>query len=144
MNWIDESRRKAFEQKVGRQSQSAGELSELDNLLPIEVTQRSIRIGNELILPYEDALAAMRIAVEHSIAILGFEAGEIREDGFQVIDYSGYWVDVMLKPDWKEYVAAMNSRAEDWLKTHQYGHNHGYTVSATSEREFRELPYRIK
>src|SRR5690348_17863044 len=144
MTWVDEPRRNALERTVSRRGRYAEELSELDNLLPSEVTQRSIRIGNERILPYEDALAATRIAAEHSIAILGFEAGEIKEDGFQVIDCSGYEAQVMLGPDGNVYAAGMNSRAEGWLKAHEYGRNHGYIVTATSEREFRELPNRIK
>ena len=89
-------------------------------------------------------MAAVQIATDHSIAVLGLEAGEVKGDGFQVIDYTGYEVDVMLKPDWKAYVEAMNSRAEDWTKTHRYEHNHGYVLTATSEREFRELPSRVK
>ena len=76
--------------------------------------------------------------------MLGFEAGEVVPDGFQVVDYSGYELEVVLKPDWNAYVEAMNSRAQEWMKAHHYGHNHGYILSATSEREFRELPSRIR
>jgi hypothetical protein len=138
MNWIDESRRTAFE-SLGLTQGASRQPSELDNTLPDEIKERSIANGNELILGYDDALVAVSIATERSIAVLGFDSGEVLEKAFQVLDYSGYDSDVAFTGDWKRYVAEMNSRAERWIKTHALGRNHGYILTSASETEFAEL-----
>jgi|HubBroStandDraft_1064217.scaffolds.fasta_scaffold681954_3 hypothetical protein len=71
MDWIDESRRIAFERLVHSHGHPTGPIDELDGFLPDEIKQRSIAIGNELILSYEDASAAIAIATEHSIGRAG-------------------------------------------------------------------------
>jgi len=70
---------------------------------------------------------------------LGFDSGEVLEDGFQVLGYTGYDADVPFKGDWKTYVEAMNIEAERWLKEHRLGRNHGYILTSTSQEEFDEL-----
>jgi hypothetical protein len=108
MSWIDESRRNAFErgqriraeQKLNS-SELGARLRDLDIVLPEDVKMRAISIGNELILCYEDALAAIAIATEREIAVLGFDSGEVLEDGFRVLDYTGYDRNVPFTGDWK-------------------------------------------
>jgi len=112
---------------------------ELERILPEHVKRRAISIGNELIVPYDDALAAIATATEHQIAVLGFDCGEVLEDGFRVLDYSGYDRDIPFRGTWKGYVAAMNSEAERWIKGHPFGSNHGYVLTSTSEKEFAQL-----
>jgi hypothetical protein len=114
----------------------------LDCLLSDDIRRRSIVIGNERILSYEEALTAGRLAAEQSIAVLGFDAGEVLEDGFQMIDYSGYDCEVMPKPHWYAYVSEMNTKALDWITTHRSGKNHGYILTSTSEQEFYALALR--
>ena len=146
MTWVDESRRRAFEQTLAARTDHPQSLKvgDLESLLATDFKQRAVAVGNELILPYEDSLAAIGTATQHLIAVLGFEAGEIQEDGFQVLDYSGYDNDVPFTGDWNAYVTETNVHAERWIKAHYFGRNHGYVLTSTSEREFRELGDRIK
>ncbi|MGA7063217.1 MAG: hypothetical protein WBY69_18560 [Candidatus Acidiferrales bacterium] len=67
MNWIDQKRRDAFSRR--KYLSPGGERAiELHRILPEEMKNRALAIGNELILGYEDALAAIGIATEHQIA----------------------------------------------------------------------------
>jgi hypothetical protein len=90
MGWLDESRRIAFQRLPGASRDANGLMSELERSLPGEIKSRSVVFGNELIVGYDDVLAAINIATEHSIAVLGFDSGEVTEQGFQVLDFSGY------------------------------------------------------
>lgn len=137
MNWIDDSRRVAFE----RLSSAPLDVnkSELERYLPDDMKSRAIAIGNELTVGYEDALAAINIATKQSIAILGFDAGEVTEQAFQVLDYSGYDRNIGSDENWQAYVADMNAKAERSVKEHPLGRNKGYILTSTSEREFKEL-----
>ena len=146
MSWIDESRRTAFE--LGERNRASGQskraglagvVGELEQALPSEMRKRGIVIGNELILGYDDALAAIRIATEHRIAVLGFDAGEIGADGFRSVDYSGYETSVAVAGDWNAYASAMNVYAREWITEHQLGRNHGYILTSASEREHAQL-----
>jgi hypothetical protein len=73
---------------------------------------------------------------------LAFDAGEVLEDGFQVINYSVYDGEVILKPDWFACVSEMNTKALDSITTHRFGKNHGYILTSTSEQEFYALALR--
>jgi hypothetical protein len=84
-------------------------------------------------------LAVIGIATAREIAVLGFDSGEVREDGFQVLDYSGYDRNVTFNGDWKAYVEAMNIEAEHWIKRHRLGKNHGYIITSTPQDEYGEL-----
>jgi hypothetical protein len=141
VEWIDEARREAFE-RLGlarRLTPSVGRGRDLDRLLPEEIRMRALPIGNELILSYEDAVSAIVIASEHKIAVLGFDAGEVLEDGFQAFEYTGYDRGIEFICDWNSYVSMMNTRAEQWIKEHPLPKNHGYTLTSTSEEEFLQL-----
>ena len=148
MEWLDETRRHAFENServraAGRPGALGGNgiAGQLDGILPKDIEKRALAIGNELILPYEDALAAIATATEHHIAVLGFDAGEVDEDGFRVVDYTAYDRDINFTGDWNAYVAAINTKAERWIKAHPLGKNHGYILTATSQEEFSQIKH---
>lgn len=114
-------------------------MGDLERIFTGDIAKRAVKIGNELALCYEDALAAIQIATANRIAILGFDSGELLKDGFQVVDYSGYDRDISFNGDWKGYVAAMNADAETWIKRRQFAKNHVYVLTSTSEEEFAQL-----
>ena len=146
MDWIEELRRSAFERSErirARQRADSSEWTEptgdLDRALSEDIRLRAIAIGKELILSYEDVLAAIGIATAREIAVLGFDSGEVLEDGFQVLGYTGYDGNVPFTGDWKAYVEAMNIEAERWVTEHRLGKNHGYIMTSTSQKESDEL-----
>jgi hypothetical protein len=55
----------------------------LEQILPEEMTSRVLASGKKLVLPFSEALAAITIATNHQIAVLGLEAFEVRNDGLQ-------------------------------------------------------------
>jgi hypothetical protein len=111
-------------------------LGELERLLPDELKDSALATGNELVLPYGEALAAIVIATKHQIAVLGLDAFEVRNDGLQTVYLADASSHILFTGDWRAYVAALNSEAERWLKDHRLGENHGYILTSTSEREF--------
>jgi hypothetical protein len=140
MEWIDEKRRKAFENLVrGTTAESRGHL---DRLLPDDVKERALPRGNELILSYGDALMAVAVASEHQIAVLGFDAGEVTDHGFQSLSFSGYDREIEFIGEWSSYVSLINRQAERWIREHPLPENHGYILTSASERELQEA--RIK
>jgi hypothetical protein len=112
----------------------------LNEILPQEVKQRSPLCGNEIVLSYEDAVTAIDLATAHQIAVLGFEAVELKANAFQVVDYNGY--ELKFSGDWHAFVLANNAEATRWLKGHRYGQGFGYIVTSTSEKEFAKLSQR--
>jgi hypothetical protein len=56
-------------------------MADLEETLPNELIKSTLWPGNELVLPYPEALRAVGIAPERQIAVLGFEALEVRMDG---------------------------------------------------------------
>jgi hypothetical protein len=146
MDWIDDSRRNAFDNaervrassRLGAPKKEDHVVSELNLILPDDVKERSLPIGNELILPFDDALAAIATATEREIAVLGFDSGEILDDGFRVADYTGYDRDIEFSGDWSEYVAAINREAERWIVGHRLGKNYGYILTSASQKEFAQ------
>jgi hypothetical protein len=112
----------------------------LHEILPQDVKQRSPLYGNEIVLSYEDAVTAIGLASAHQIAVLGFEAGEVKASGFQVVDYNGY--DLKFSGDWHTFVLANNAEATRWIREHRYGQGFGYIVTSTSEKEFAKLSQR--
>jgi hypothetical protein len=115
-----------------------------ESILPDEITRLAIKLGKgilpsphtELVLPYSEALRAIRIATEHDIAVLGLEAHEVKTDGLLTIGLADASAYIRYAGDWKVYVAKMNSAAELWITEHRLGENHGYILTSTSEREF--------
>jgi hypothetical protein len=140
MNWLDQSRRDEFEQRDRLRRQVAPESAKidrkLDHLLPDDIRKQSLAIGNELIVPYEHALRAVDVANNNAIAVLGFDAGEVVEDGFKILDYSGYDSAIAYNGDWGAYVSSINVQAKRWLETHHMDRNHGYILTSASQNEF--------
>lgn len=108
----------------------------LEEILPDELKNTTMRPGNELVLPYDEALRAIEIATAQQIAVLGFEAFQVRKDGLLTVDYTGYDRDISFAGDWPSYVAANNVAAEKWIRNHRYGAGYGYILTSTSEAEF--------
>ena len=54
-------------------------MSELERILPSELRGTTLVSGNELVLPYAEALDAIIVATRHQIAVLGLEAFEVRK-----------------------------------------------------------------
>jgi hypothetical protein len=135
VDWVDGDRREAFQDAVRRDTPEGA----LQDALPAEIRERALPIGNELILSHGDALAAISIATKHGIAVLGFDAGEVRRAGFRVVDYSGYDVAISMARDWSAYVAVVNAEAERWIQAHRLERNHGYILSSASKEEFRHI-----
>ena len=114
-------------------------VGDVDRVLSHEMKKRALKIGRELILGYEDALAAIAIATDHRIAVSGLDSGEVLEDGFRGVEYTGYDEDIEFSGDWDVYVAAINAEAGRWIKEHPLGRNHGYVLTSTCEEESRRL-----
>jgi hypothetical protein len=113
-----------------------GVANDLERLLPDQLKNAALSSGRELVLPYAEALSAIRIATGHQIAILGLEAFEVQKEGLLPVDLadaSGY---VHFTGDWGAYVGTMNAEAERWIRQHRLGENHGYILSSASEKEF--------
>lgn len=115
-------------------------MSELENLLPDHVKNAAISSGDELVLPYTEALSAIRTATEHQIAVLGLESFEAQKEGLRTVGLADASTYVPFTGDWKAYVAAMNAAADRWIREHRLGENHGYILTSASEREFASLP----
>jgi hypothetical protein len=117
-------------------------MGELENLLPAELKSRATKCGNELLLPYADALTAVAVANRHRIGVLGIESFQIRADGlFATVSYTDYDRSIRFSGDWNEYVASLNTKAEQWIEENRLGTNHGYSLASTSEAEFQELQH---
>jgi hypothetical protein len=107
--------------------------SDLDNILPAGITERAARAGNEWIIPLAEARQAVSVASENLIAILGVESLRILDDGFLVLNYSGYGFD--FKNDWPAYVGMNNNAALRYLEEHPLGQGEGYVLTSSSRRE---------
>ena len=115
-------------------------MGELENLLPAEVKARATMSGSELVLPYSEALSAIRVANLHLIAVLGIESFQIRHDSLlATVSYTGYDSETPFAGDWNGYVTAMNAKAERWIEENRLGENHGYILTSASESEFKEM-----
>jgi hypothetical protein len=68
-------------------------MGDLEEALPNELIKSTLWPGNELVLPYPEALRAAGIATERQIAVLGFEALEVRMDGLLTEHLSDPWRD---------------------------------------------------
>jgi hypothetical protein len=115
-------------------------MGELENLLPTELKSKATKFGNELLLPYTEALNAVAVASCHRIAVLGIESFQIRDDGlFATVSYTDYDRDIAFSDNWTEYVTVLNTKAKNWIQENPLGPNHGYSLASTSEVEYQEL-----
>jgi hypothetical protein len=118
-------------------------MSELECILPDELKNGAIVSGSELVLPYAEARAAILIATNHRIAVLGLEAFEVQKDGLRTVDLADASAYIPFAGDWGAYVANLNAEAERWLKDHRLGENHGYILTSATERELASAKTRI-
>ena len=118
-------------------------MGELDLILPVELKNRALASGKELVLPFSEAVAAIGVATNHQIAILGLDAFEVQKDGglqtVYLADASRY---ISFSGNWNAYVASMNAEALVWIEQLRLGENHGYILTSTSEREFAAIKAR--
>jgi hypothetical protein len=49
-------------------------VGKLEEVLPDELKRSAVAFGNELVLPFAEASAAILIATDHQVAILGVDA----------------------------------------------------------------------
>ena len=146
MQWLDENRRVAFQRNLGVRApkhavglDEAETTGDFERVLPREIVDRALAIGNELILPCDDAFSAIDIATDHEIAVLGFDPGEVLANGFQVMGFSDYDRNIRFTGDWAAYVATVNAEAKRWMEAHRLGRNCGYVLMCTSKKEFTRL-----
>jgi hypothetical protein len=112
---------------------------DLNLALPEEMRVRAALSGNELVLSREDAIAAIAIGTERQIVILGVEFFDVKPDGFQVLDFSAYESEIMLRQKWAEFVTEMNIRAERWVIQQPEAETYGYILISASLREWDKL-----
>ena len=118
-------------------------VGELECILPDELKNGALASEHELVLPYADALAAIAIATNHQIAILGVDAFEVRRDGLRTIHLGDASRHIHFTGDWRAYVENLNAGAEHWLKDHRLGENNGYILTSASESELAAAKARI-
>lgn len=111
-------------------------MDDLTAVVPTDLLARARRNENEFVFPHPDVLEVIRAATEHGVAILGVEMFEIKR-GLRAEDYSGYEFDC--GDDWQGFVRENNSAALEFVRSHPSGEEHGYILTAVSEREFRQL-----
>ena len=111
----------------------------LEKVLPDAIVKTTLWRGNELVLPHAEATRAVEIATEHQIAVLGFEAFDVRKDGLYTVDLADASRYIHFTGDWLSYVVALNTEAEHWINEHRYGTNHGYILTSASKSEFDHI-----
>jgi hypothetical protein len=95
-------------------------VGELECILPDELKNSALASsGEELVLPYAEALAVIMIATNHQIAVLGLDAFEVQKDGLRTIYLGNASRYIPFTGDWRAYVASLNAEAERWLKEHR-------------------------
>jgi hypothetical protein len=114
-------------------------VGKLEDILPNEFKKTAMAFGNELLLPFVHASAAIRLATEHQIAILGIDAFEVQPDGLATVYLSDPSSHIKFTGDWKSYVTTMNAECDRWLEDHRLGAKYGYILTSASENEFINL-----
>ena len=111
----------------------------LEDLLPEEIKRVSTQTGTEFALPYPHALAAIKIATEHEIAILGVDSFDIRSDRLYTVGLGDASSAIKFDGDWRAHVQRLNDAATKWVTEHPLLENHGYILTSTSKEEFQRL-----
>src|SRR4029453_15444754 len=112
-------------------------MGDLEQTLPTDLTKLSLRSGDELVMPLEEAKRAIRIASHKGIAILGVEVIRILDKDFCVETYKGY--EFKFDGNWQAHVQSNNDAALRFIDENTFGEGYGYILTSTSEREFKEL-----
>lgn len=111
-------------------------MDDFASVVPADVLRRARKNDDEFVFPYPEVIDAIRAASENDVATLGVEVFEI-DDSLRAQDYSGYEFNDC--DDWRAFVRANNAAALEFVQSHRKGEDHGYILTATSEREFRQL-----
>lgn len=111
-------------------------MEDLISIVPAELLDRARLNETEFVFAHPDVLDVIRIATEHAVAILGIEVFEVK-DGLLAQDYSGY--EFPSGDDWRDFVLVNNRAAMEFVRSHPAGEDHGYILTSSSEREFRQL-----
>ena len=90
-----------------------------------------------LITPLNEAEQAVRVASDNLVAVLGVEVFRILDGFLGVENYSGYEFEP--QDHWATFVQLNNDAALRYIKELSLGNGYGYVLTATSEKEFREL-----
>ena len=114
-------------------------VGKLEEVLPDGLKESAIASGSELVLSFAGATAAILIATDHQVAILGVDAFEIQPDGLGTVALFDASRNNAFTGDWKAYVALLNAECSRWLNEHRLGENHGYILTSASESEFANL-----
>ena len=112
-------------------------VGDLENALPNEVTVKAILSGDELLFPLDEAKAAIGVATQNLIALLGVEVFRILDNGFATETYSGY--EFRLDDGWQDYVSLNNEAALHFLDENSFGEGYGYILTSASENEYRHV-----
>ena len=112
-------------------------MPDLNELLPAEVLAKAVAVGNELLIPFSEALVAVSLATDSQMAVLGVESFQIVSDGFKVLDYSGY--QFVMEGDWVLFVTQNNRAAEQYIREKPLGAGCGYILTAVSRQQFDQL-----
>jgi hypothetical protein len=86
-------------------------VGKLEEVLPDELKKGAIASGNELLLPFAEASAAILLATEHQVAVLGVDAFEVRPDGLATVALFDPSCNIALTGDWKAYVTLVNAES---------------------------------
>ena len=113
-------------------------MDDLERALSPRAVEASVRSGNELVFPFNEAKEAVHIASQNSIAILGVEACRILRDGLDVETYSGYEFESH-QDSWAQFVRFNNDAALRFIVERALGHGYGYILTSTSQAEFKGL-----
>ena len=109
-------------------------MGELEKLLPAELKSKATKFGNELLLPYAEALNAVAVASSQRIAVLGIESFRIRDDGlFATVSYTDYDRDIAFSGDWTECVTALSVKAKNWIQKNPLGPHGTYPSERVSD-----------
>lgn len=76
-------------------------MGRLKEILSHELKKSAIPFGDELVLPFAEASAAVLIATEHEVAVLGVDAFEVRPDGLATIALFDASSNNAFTGDWK-------------------------------------------
>ena len=109
-------------------------MGELEKLLPTELKSKATKFGDELLLPYAEALNAVALASSQRVAVLGIESFQIRDDGlFATVSYTDYDRDVTFSGDWTECVTALSVKAKNWIQKNPLGPHGTYPSERVSD-----------
>ena len=76
-------------------------MGKLEEVLPDELKKSAIASGNELVLPFAEASAAILIAADHQIAVLGVDAFEVSTGWLATVALFDPSCKIAFTDDWK-------------------------------------------